>query len=157
MRKLKKPLLIVTGALILITAAVFGVLSLVKTTPWELTYHIVPSDVTSVLLWKGTQTAQLTEDEIVSIVHLLNHLDKSSFTIKYGHTGPQPAFGLIIRCGDLKIMINQSTTSHGTLVMTFDQMTSETFMSGQWYLNSDELKAYIDTLLDAKAAELTQE
>jgi hypothetical protein len=37
MRKLKKPLLIAAGAIVLVAAAVLGVLSVVKTSPWEMT------------------------------------------------------------------------------------------------------------------------
>ncbi len=108
------------------------------------------------LLWKGAYTSQLTEDEIVTVVHLLNRLDKSAFSIKYGHAGPKPAYGLIVRCGDLEIMVSQATSAHASLVMTFDQATSKTFISGQWYISSDELKAHIEALLETKSAQFTQ-
>ena len=158
MHKLKKPLLIAAGAVVLGAAAVLGVLTIVKTTPWELTYHLVPSDVTSALLWKGAYSFQLSEDEIVTVVHLLNRLDKSTYSIKYGHVGAaKPSCGLIVRCGDLEIMISQSTGKRAPLVMTFDKTTSETFIASQWYLNSSELDAYLDALLDARAAELPAE
>jgi hypothetical protein len=154
MRKLKKPLFIAAGAVVLVAAAVLGILSIVKTTPWELTNHIVPSDVTAAFLWKGAYSAQLTEDEIISVVHLLNRLDKSTFTIKYGYLGFHPAYGLIVQCGDLEIRISPSSGTRAPLVMTFDKTTSETFISGKWYLHNADLASHINALLDARAAEI---
>jgi hypothetical protein len=156
MHKLKKPLIFAAGALVLAAAAVVGILTLVKTTPWELTYHLVPSDVTSVILWQGSTTAKLTDDEIISVVHLLNQFEKSSYSIKYGYAGPKPMYGLIIQCGDVEIHISQSPNPREALVMTFDKTTSKTFISGQWYVNGAELKSTIETLLKAKAAEMPQ-
>ena len=153
MRKLKKPLLIAAGAFVLVAAAVLGIMSVVKTTPWELTYHLVPSDVTSAVLWKGSYSAQLTEDEIISVVHLLNRLDKSTFSIKYGYSSFKPTYGLDIRCGDLEIRISQSSGARAPLIMTFDKATSETFISGKWYLKNTELASSLNALLDAKMAE----
>lgn len=153
MHKLKKPVIFAAGALVLVAAAVIGILTLVKTTPWELTYHIVPSDVTSVILWQGANKTKLTDDEIISVVHLLNQLEKSSFSIKYGHSGPKPTYGLDIQCGDVHIRISESPNPREALVVTFDKATAEAFMSGQWYVGSTELKSTIETLLDTKAAD----
>ena len=154
MPKLKKPLLIAAGALVLTSAAVLGILSIVKTTPWELTYHIVPSDVTTAFLWKGASSVQLTEDEIISVVHLLNRLDKSSFSIKYGFQGIESADGIVVQCGDLEVRVSRVSGKHAPLVMTFDKTTSDAFIAGRWYLKSDALASYIETRLASRAAEI---
>jgi hypothetical protein len=154
--RLKKPLIIAAAALVLVAIAVVGTLTAVKTAPWELTYHLVPSDVTSALIWKGAYTSQLTEDEIIQVVHMLNQLEKKAFTVKYTHSGAKPAYGLTLHCGDLDVKLSQTTSSHGSLIMTFDELTSRSFASGQWIVDSGELTSYIPGLLDAKQAEAPQ-
>ncbi|SHI11386.1 hypothetical protein SAMN02745823_02534 [Sporobacter termitidis DSM 10068] len=155
MHKIKKPLVITAAAVVLVAAAVLGVLSAVKTTPWELTYHLVPSDVTAAMIWRGTYSYQLTEEEIVQLVHYLNRLEKSSFAIKYSRQNIPPQFGLSLQCGGVEIQLNQISSTHGPLVMTFDETTAKSFTTGQWYVNHPETAAYITALLDAKQSEAT--
>ena len=156
MRQFKKPLILTTAALVLVAAAVLGILSAVKTAPWELTYHLVPSDVTSVMIWKGAYSSQLTQDEIIQVVHLMNQLEKSSFNTKYSHVGAKPAYGVVIQCGSIEIRISQTTSTHGSLVMTFDATTAKSFSAGQWYINSDNLSKYIDSLSALSQTETPQ-
>jgi hypothetical protein len=59
-----------------------------------------------------------------------------------------------MKCGDLEIRISQSPNHKEALIITFDQTTSKSFMSGQWYLNSAELRSAINTLLDTGVTEI---
>jgi hypothetical protein len=150
MHKIKKPLFMTAAALVLVAAAVLGALSAVKTTPWELTYHLVPSDVSQAIIWQGAYSSQLTEDEIIKVVHMLNQLEKSAFTIKYGHTSAKPQFGLTVQCGTIEIRLDAITSKHGSLYMTFDETTAKSFTTGQWYVDNRLLSAYITELLSAR-------
>ncbi len=146
MHKLKKPLIFIAAALVLVTAAVLGIMSAVKTAPWELTYHLIPSDVTSAMVWNGAYSSQLKQDELIQVVHLMNQLEKSAFTTKYTHQGVKSAYGVVIQCGSIEMRISQTTSQHGALIMTFDATTAKSFTAGQWYINSDDLSSYIGSL-----------
>lgn len=134
-------IVVATGVVLVIAAALLMIFSSPKQTPWELTSTLLPGEVQTADAWIASNSIKLTEEQIVEAVHYLNRLEKSDFRENSSHAGITPAYGLHLVCIGMDIAINQAG---GTITeMSFDETTAKLLDTDQWIIDDIGLADFI--------------
>lgn len=142
MTKEKYALIVVaTGVILVIAAALLMIFSGPKQTPWELTNTLLPGEVKAACIWVASSSIKLTQEQITEAVHYMNRLDKSDFRENSSHAGSTPLYGLQLECSGMDITINQVG---GTKTeMNFDETTAKSLETDQWIIDDTDLADFI--------------
>lgn len=123
-----------------ILAAACGCAASDTDTPWGWARSLEKNELLAAVPWNdaGKDTSPLTDDELNTLLELLNGLRKSDFTENTALAGSTPEYGLSIATGNGAYYLNPSTAPEGGLEIKFG--------GAMWWIDSAELTAFIDSV-----------